>query len=758
MPKKSLQKKTPRLNNTAKPRRFWRWRVFFTLLVLLALPLIFLDAKVRYGLNERQWQSPARVYGRSLEIYAGKFLNADDLAFELKQLGYRSNRDNRNPGSFWREGHKFSIHSRGHGQNQPLRLQLTIDNGQVVDLQSPWGAELSEATLEPLSIGSIYPSHREDRLLVRLDEVPLSLREILLLVEDRDFYQHWGLSPRAIARALLANIKAGRTVQGGSTISQQLVKNVFLTQSRSLWRKATEAVMTLLVELHYSKDKILESYINEIYLGQEGPRAIHGFALASQHYYNRPLYELNAGQIALLVGMVKGPSYYDPWRHPERASERRNVVLALMAEHELITDEQRQYFSRSELALAKESSMQAVYPAYLDLVRRQLRRDYSDTELQTQGMHIYTTFDPIIQRHAEQSLAAITAKLDKSIEGAVVVNDVKTGDVVAMVGGRRMRYAGFNRAIDAVRPVGSLLKPAVYLTALMEPERYTLVSKISDGPVSVRGGDGSLWQPQNFDHQDHGEVLLHRALAKSYNQATARLGMQLGIDKVIDTVERLGVQRKLPRVPSVLLGAGALAPLEVAQMYQTIASAGVAKPLRAIAEITNSDAKLLARYPVRAKRMIDESYIHLLHYSMMEVVREGTGRSVYQRLPQDFAVAGKTGTTDDLRDSWFAGFAGDYLAVVWMGKDNNDSAGLTGAGGALKVWRELFAEISHEGINLEPPSGVVYEWVDSTTGLRSRGLCEGARLVPFIEGSVPTQRADCDANAKGVWQWFKTLF
>ena len=252
--------------------------------------------------------------------------------------------------------------------------------------------------------------------------------------------------------------------------------------------------------------------------------------------------------------------------------------------------------------------------------------------------------------------------------------------------------------------------------------------------------------------------MLHRALAKSYNQATARIGMQLGIDKVVDNVERLGVQRKLPRVPAVLLGAGALAPLEVAQMYQTIASAGVAKPLRAIAEITNSDAKLLARYPIREKRMIDESYIHLLHYSMMEVVREGTGRSVYQRLPQDFAVAGKTGTTDDLRDSWFAGFAGDYLAVVWMGKDNNDSAGLTGAGGALKVWRELFAEISHEGINLEPPSGVVYEWVDSTTGLRSRGVCEGARLVPFIQGSVPAQRADCDANAKGVWQWFKTLF
>ncbi|ARN73474.1 penicillin-binding protein 1B [Oceanicoccus sagamiensis] len=737
------------------------WKMCLALAVLLMGALIYLDAKVRYSLHERQWQLPARVYARALSLYPQKLLAADDLHRELKQLGYQAG-DDRQPGSVRREGDQFWIYSRGFQSPdytvKPLRFSVRFNNNTVVQLERIGGSALSRVQLEPMEIGSIYSSHREDRLLVKLEQVPQSLRDILLLIEDRDFYQHLGLSPRAIARAMLTNIKAGRTLQGGSTITQQLVKNVFLSSDRRLWRKGVEAIMSLLVELHFSKDEILQSYLNEVYLGQEGPRAIHGFALASRHYFNRPLAELDASQIALLVGMVKGPSYYDPWRNPERATERRNTVLQVMAKHQLISPQQQQQFAGQPLGLAKANALANVYPAYLDLVRRQLRRDYSKQSLQTKGMKIFTAFDPIVQRHAELSLASMLKDKAAEQQAAMVVTDVNNGDVVAVVGGRQMRYAGFNRALDAVRPIGSLIKPAVYLAALQQPKRYTLATSISDGPVEVKGRDGSLWQPRNFDRKSHGQVLLHRALAKSYNQATARLGMDVGLAEVIDVVANLGVKRSVAPLPSMLLGAVALSPLEVASMYQTIASTGVYSPLRSIVDIADNNGKAVARYPVVQQQVIAKPVMHLLHYAMVEVVEEGTGKLVYQSLPRAYRVAGKTGTTNDLRDSWFAGFAGDYLAVVWMGRDDNKSAGLTGSAGALTVWREFIARASHRPLDFSVPPGIAYHWVNEETGLLSREVCEGSRYMPFLQGTAPTQRDSCDASLPGVIRWFKNLF
>ena len=733
-----------------------------SLVVLVLIGVIYLDARVRYSFNERQWQLPARVYARALSLFPGKALAPEDLQTELKLLGYEQSNNWRRPGSVKRQDNKFWISSRGYqsvdGQVLPLRFYLEFSGNRITRLQDAGGGAVQRVQLEPLEIGSIYPRHREDRLLIKLDQVPRSLTEILLLIEDRDFYRHFGVSPKHIARAALANIKARRTVQGGSTITQQLVKNLFLSAERSLWRKAVEAVMALLVEIHFSKDAILESYINEVYLGQEGPRAIHGFALASRHYFNRPLHELDAGQIALLVGMVKGPSFYDPWRNPERAKKRRNIVLQVMTRHQLISPQQQQVYAQAKLGLAKSSALAGVYPAYLDLVRRQLRRDYSAQSLQTEGMKIVTAFDPVIQRHAEASLSKVLSSQPDHLQGAMVVTDVASGDVVAVVGGRRMRYAGFNRALDAVRPVGSLAKPAVYLAALQQPGDYTLASRISDGPVEVAGRDGSVWQPRNFDRQNHGMVLLHSALANSYNQATARLGMKVGLRQVKGVMNQLGVKRPLAELPSMLLGAVALSPIEVAAMYQTIASAGIYSPLRSIVNIADNQSQALARYPVVQREAVAKPVMHLLHYAMLEVVREGTGKAVYQRLPADFKVAGKTGSTNDLRDSWFAGFSGDYLAVVWMGRDDNESTGLTGSRGALKVWREFIARASHKPLDFAAPPGIAYHWIDSKTGLLSREVCRGSRYLPFLQGTAPTARSDCKGALPGVWRWFKNLF
>lgn len=724
--------------------------------------MVFLDAKVRYGLNERQWQLPARVYARALSLEPGKAISSADLRLELSLLGYQFTDSARRPGSVNQRGNTFQIASRGFDasakKHQAQRFYVEITGGRVARLQALSGEALATVTLEPLEIGSIYPSHREDRLLTTLEQVPQSLAEILVLVEDKQFYQHWGVSPRAIIRALMANLDAGKTVQGGSTITQQLVKNVFLNKDQNLLRKGIEAIMALLVELHFSKPQILESYINEVYLGQAGPREIHGFALASRHYFNRPLEDLSPAQIALLVGLVKGPSYYDPWRHPQRAIDRRNTVLDLMLANQLISPEQEHNYRQSGLGLSKSHALAGVYPAYLGLVRRQLRRDYSAQSLQTKGMRIFTAFDPLIQHHAERSVEQTLAGKPKSLEVAMVVTDVKTGDIVAVVGGRNMRFAGFNRALDAVRPIGSLIKPAVYLAALKNTKRYTLASTISDSPVTVAGADGSVWQPKNFDHKDHGGVLLHSALAHSYNQATARLGMEVGLAEVLDVVAGLGVTRKPPELPSMLLGAGAMAPIEVASMYQTIAAAGVHSPLRAIVDIADKNGVALARYPVRKSTAIDKPLMHLLHYAMVEVVEEGTGKGVYQRLPRNYRVAGKTGTTNDLRDSWFAGFAGDYLAVVWMGRDDNKSAQLTGSSGSLKVWREFIARASKEPLDYSVPPGIAYHWIDSDSGLLSREVCENSRYVPFLQGSAPTQRTPCRGSLPGVLRWFKNLF
>jgi penicillin-binding protein 1B len=733
-------------------------KLFLTILVLAGVGLVYLDARVRYSFDEKRWQLPARVYARPLVLDANTRLNADDLAYELRLLGYRSGRSAREPGSVSRYGEKFEISTRGNDTHKSIRFRVEFDGYRIDSLKRVGGQSLKQVALEPMEIGSIYPGHREDRILLQLQEVPNSLIETLLLIEDRDFHSHFGLSPKAIARAGLANLKAGRTVQGGSTLTQQLVKNAFLNRDRSLLRKGLEATMALLVEFHYSKAEILETYLNEIYLGQEGARAIHGFALASRHYFNRPLHELGPGQIALLVGMVKGPSYYDPWRHSERAKQRRNVVLQVMADHQLISKAQAIAYANQSLQLAKASALDGVYPAYLDLVRRQLRRDYSREELQTQGLHIHTAFDPIVQLHAERSLKRATNGLDKTVEAAVVVTDIESAEVVAVLGGRQPRFAGFNRALDAIRPIGSLIKPAVFLTALEQPDNYSLASIISDGPVQVAGHDGSVWQPRNFDRKSHGDVMLHQALVNSYNQATSRLGMQLGLDAVEDVVQRLGVKRPQPKVPAMLLGAGALSPLEVSGMYQTIAAGGEQSALRAITTISNKQGKPLVRYSKSSRQKFDRHSVHLLQYAMVDVMQQGTGKTAYQVLPRTFTVAGKTGTTNDSRDSWFAGFAGDYLAVVWLGRDDNGPTRLTGSSGALKVWRELFAAISHQPLSMQQPDQVAYYWVDHQSGVLSGQRCPGAMELPFIEGSEPSEHGECVDVIPKTWRWLRGLF
>jgi penicillin-binding protein 1B len=738
-------------------------KLFATGLVAFALLLAYLDARITSTFTEKMWELPAKVYARPLELFAGARLDAAGLAYELEVLGYRKVTSTSSPGQVARNRDRFEIYTRGFdfpGERESSRKVLVELGGSRVQKITAAGRPVDLMRLDPVQIGGIYPSHGEDRVLVRLDDVPLTLRDGLLAVEDHRFYDHSGISLVGIARAAFSNLRSGRVVAGGSTITQQLVKNYYLTPERTIVRKGTEVLMAMLLELHYSKDQILESYINEVYLGQEGPRAVHGFALASRHYFDTPIHQLRLHQQALLIGMIKGPSLYNPLRNPERALERRNVVLGEMAERGVISEEEAVVARAMPLDLNNKHRIRDSFPAYLELVRRQLREEYRDEDLTTLGLSIFTPFDPLLQRQIETSTTTVLGQLNKGgeLESATVVTRFDSGEVAALVGGRSVRYAGFNRALDARRPAGSLLKPAVYLAALEQPRRYSLVTPLSDTPVKVEGPGGQLWEPRNFDRKVHGEVLLYRALANSYNLATARLGMNLGLGKVVEMLQRLGVEGPIPEVPALTLGAGEYSPMDMAAMYQTIAAGGFRMPLRSIREVVDARGEPLKRYPLEYDRTVSLQATNLLTYALRAVVREGTGKGVYRYLPQNFDVAGKTGTTNDGRDSWFAGFSGDLLAVTWIGRDDNGSTGLTGGTGALKVWAHFMAQASERPLGYRMPDGMETVWIDDQSGFLTGKGCPNSRLIPFITGSEPRQSTNCAARPTGIKDWFQSLF
>ena len=737
--------------------------------------IVYLDVSIRTQFEGKRWSIPARVYARPLEMYPGALLSADQFENELLVLNYNKTSIPSRSGSYWRNGDNFYVVTRDFlfwdGAEQSVPMRIEFHRNQVLNVEhAKTGQTLPLVRFDPAIIGRIYPSHTEDRVLVQLEEVPPLLTKALMLVEDRNFYQHSGVSLRSIARAFIANLRAGGTVQGGSTLTQQLVKNFFLSNERTITRKLNEAIMALLLEYHYGKDDILEAYLNEIYLGQDGRRAIHGFGLASHFYFDKPISNLNTQEIALLVAMVKGASYYSPRRFVKRATDRRNLVIDLLAKEGEISEHEAITAKSKGLGVTKRAKSGVTsYPAFMDLVRRQLRRDYREEDLNSEGLQIFTTFDPLIQTESEKAFTHRLKQLGKSrdtedaeLQAASVVVSVESGEVLSMVGGRNPRFAGFNRVLDAVRPIGSLVKPAVYLTALSHPDKYTLATPLDDSPLTLELDNGDQWSPENYDKESHGMVPLVMAMANSYNLSTARLGMEVGLPNIIETLKRLGVEREIKPYPSLLLGAVALSPWEVAQVYHTLATGGFRTPLRAIREVLTAKGEPLQRYPLSIQQVYDSTYVYLVTYAMRTAARYGTGRAIYSSLPDDLVVASKTGTSNDLRDSWFAAFTGDKLGIVWVGMDNNEPTGLTGASGALRVWRDIFKNISLVSAMEAQPPNVEMVNIDMMTGLRSGFGCSKTVELPFIVGSAPTEKSPCTDDGDGAvnrgLNWFKGLF
>jgi penicillin-binding protein 1B len=720
--------------------------------------VVHLDRVVTREFQGRHWSVPARVYAAPLDLYVGAPITADDLEEELRRLHYHRGDPSTGPGIYRRNGIVFDLHARRvrfiDELREPQLVSIRTDNSSITGLREANGTELPVFRLDPPVIGSVFPIHGEDRLVLSPADVPPLLRSGIKLIEDRRFDEHHGVDALGVLRALWANLRAGRVVQGGSTLTQQLVKNYFLSDEQTVGRKATEALMALRLEAHFSKEEILVAYLNEVYLGQDGTRAIHGFGLGSEYYFAKPLGELEPGELAMLIGLVKGPSYFDPRKHPDRARARRNLVLQELADAHLINADAAKRAAASSLGLRPPGG--SYVPAYLDLVRRHLKRDYADADLAAAGLAVYTSLDPRAQAAAERALTLNLKRLDAAsrvrganLEGAVIVAEPNSGDVVAVVGGREVGTDGFNRALDARRPIGSLVKPAVYLAAL-ESGRYNAATLIEDAPIELKLPDGSIWAPQNFEHEVYGRVPMARALAESMNLATVRLGLDVGLPRVADTLQQLGLETPPTLNPSLLLGTVEMSPLEVVQVYTSLANGGFRARLRAVRAVLDEQGRPLKSFKVQVEAAAPPAAVYQLDRMLELVTTRGTARNAATRLPRGLIVAGKTGTSSDTRDSWFAGFTGSYLSVVWVGYDDNRTTGLTGATGALPVWEDTVAKLKSASFQPVPPELVEDRWIGFGDGLETTPACSAdAVAVAVPKDTVLPAKPGCNSAPPG---------
>ncbi|GAC1694593.1 MAG: penicillin-binding protein 1B [Steroidobacteraceae bacterium] len=700
--------------------------------VLGALYMVYLDHLVTHQFEGRRWTLPAQVYAAPLELYAGLALSQPELERELQRLHYRRAERPDHPGTYHLNGERLDVQLRAArfaDETRPASLlSITSGAGGLQSLRDSAGGEVPVLRLEPLLIGSIFPSHGEDRIVVTPEEVPPLLPAALKAVEDRKFETHHGVDPVAMLRALWVNVRAHQIEQGGSTLTQQLVRSYFLNSRQTLSRKLREAVMAMALDAHFTKADLMNAYINEIFLGQDGTRAIHGFGLASQFYFGKPLAELDLSEVALTVAIVRGPSYYDPRRHPERARLRRDLVLKVMADQGIITAPEASAAAQRPLGVSTRPAG-AYYPAYLDFVRRTLRRDYRDEDLTRTGLRIFTSLEPRAQDEAERALERELERLDRvrrnpaaRLEGAVVVTAPQSGDVIAIVGGRDVGYDGFNRALDAKRSMGSLVKPFIYLTAL-ESGQYNAATVVQDAPVDVKLVNGTHWRPENFTHQVYGPVPVVRALSESLNLATVGVGLSVGLGKISQTLQRFGLPQPPLQVPAMLLGAVDLAPIDAAQLFNGLANGGFRNPLRAVRAVISEDGKTVTAFPLQVTQVASPQVVYQVDRLMVHVMDHGTGRAARAVLQPNLEVAGKSGTSSDYRDSWFAGFSGSHLAVVWVGYDNDETTGFTGSAGALPVWAHLMAGLGTTSWSAPMPEGLAEVQIEYPTGLRAAPGC-----------------------------------
>ena len=603
------------------------------------------------------------------------------------------------------------------------------------------------------------------------------VRTAILAIEDERFYEHGGLDPRGVLRALWANVRKGRVVEGGSTITQQLVKSRLLTPERTLSRKLNEAWLSTALEWRYSKDQILEAYLNEIYLGQVGGSAVRGIGAASRAYFGKEVHQLTLSEAALLAGMIRGPNSYSPTANPDRARERRDVVLTRLRDLGKISEADYRRARREPVKARPTPGNGLVAPYFVDYVRAELERS-ADMDLADQhGVRVYTTLDPVLQRLAEAAVVKGIDRLETArprlrrkgpeerLQAALIVLDTTTGQVRALVGGRDYRLSQFNRAVLARRQPGSAFKPFVYLAALtprQEGPRFTAASLIEDAPITVVV-DGKPWSPKNYDDHYQGMVTVRRALEGSLNTATVRLAQAVGLGTVVGTARALGVEGDLKPVPALALGVFETTPLDLARAYLPLANGGLAPSGGAVETVTDDSGRAIWSAGRETRQVIGAPEAFLVTSLLEGVINAGTGAAA-RAMGVPGAVAGKTGTTNDGRDAWFVGYSSNLLALVWVGFDDGAPAGLSGAEGALPIWSEFMRQALdvYPGGAFAEPAGVTYAKIDAGNGRRATAYCPVVVTEVFLAGTEPPP---CEEHGgvteqigrwwDRVWDWFK---
>ena len=767
-----------------KPSKAKRRFPFFKLLI--ALTLVSLTAVAIYGwhlavqvdrrFSARRWQIPSTVYSDITLLYPGQRLNLALFKQKLKALGYREV-----PG---RPRHKGQVRISKkvleiylHDLSTPNRtrpgflanIRLSGDRIRVIE---PSGRRdfLPLLELEPEELGQFYGAERQRRRLVSIQQIPRHFVRAVLAAEDNSFYEHYGFDPAGILRAIYVNLRHGQIRQGASTITQQLAKNYFLSPERSFQRKFNELLLAVIMELMYSKDTLLEIYLNEIYLGQNGSVAVNGIGEAAIFYFGKPVEQLSLIESATIAGLIKAPNHYSPHTDKTRSQKRRNTVLKAMHANGWLTRKVLEKSIRQPVRTVEFRPLRRRAPYFMDYLSRQLGALYAPETLSSQGFSVYTTLDTQVQMAAEQALVQGLSQMEKRngrlkskdpnrrLQGAIIVMQPKTGYVLAMVGGRNYGVSQYNRITQSSRQPGSAFKPFVYLSAL---KRFTPADRISNAPATytVNGKD---WRPQNYSEDSEPEVSVRSALARSLNLATVDLAMNTGLDSIVDMSGRFGFSTPIKAYPSLALGAFEVLPLEMARAYCAFAADGILPYPLSLKDVVDETGQVLQRTHINIEQVITPAEAFLITSMLQSVVTDGTARAL-AKWPIDFAVAGKTGTTNDFKDGWFVGYTPDLLALVWVGFDHGESIRASGSASALPIWANLVAAIPHisTGASFHRPEGIVAHTVCSKSGQLAVRSCPEPINEHFLADRPPDEKCPLHhqrGTMEKMFDAFKNIF
>jgi penicillin-binding protein 1B len=747
------------------------------IVVALALFVLAVFTQITLSFEGRVWTLPSRVYSATLRVVPGMAVDRKTLATRLDRTGYeRVDASPGRPGQYRTRGTGLEVFVRAFpGGERPVsarRAAISFDGASVTAIVDETRRPVRSLEIEPELLALLFGKQQEERQVVPLTQVPEVLVNAVLAAEDARFFRHAGIDPLAVVRAAFANVRSGGIVQGGSTITQQTVKNLYLGQERTFGRKLREALMSVILDLRYPKERILEVYLNEVYLGQRGSVAICGVQAAATYFFGRNVQDLSLAEAATLAGTIRNPGGYNPFAHSERAVARRNQILDAMVDQGFVAAEAAAKAKAEPMRVASGGAGYAQAPYVIDAVRAQLGELYSGQALAEEGLSIYTTVDTIVQARAEDALARGLDRLESDVpqvrrqksqrrlQGCVVVTDPRTGAILALVGGRNYQDSQFNRVLKARRQPGSCFKPFVYLAAFEaaidgDPGGLTPASLLDDSPYEIVSG-GKTWRPMNYDETFRGPTSARAALEDSRNVPTARAAQAVGLRRVIETARKCGLDESFAPLPSLALGAQEVTPLQLATAYGTLAAMGLQAKPRIIQDVESRDGRKLEKHAPEIRQSARPAAVFLLEDVLRGVLTRGTAASS-GALGFQGDAAGKTGTTDDTRDAWFVGFTPELLALVWVGYDDNAKTGLTGAAGALPIWVDVMMHTRHrwEGSSFPEPPGILHVEVDPESGELATRSCPERVEEIFAAGTEPPE---CSLHQSSFRRWWDKLF